>query len=662
VKRLRLLLATLALAFLSSSAFGQLVPVTVNLKQMFGTAEQSTAQVCVTLAYPNSTTFPVPPRVIGVGVIHPLNTQCQSPNSSGVVTFNLYGNDVIAVGGQTAVTYYVVEFYVDGQEVSGANYTINTTDSPVDLSAKAPLNNIGPIPTVAPTDAIYARKDGGNMPFTGPVTAPSVTVSGALSGGSASITGAVTAGSVTVTGALAAGSEAVSGAVTTQSINGDLWVGSGAGQYASMAACYAALTAGQACHVPAGWTETFAANLVLSKNQSGFVFHGNAGIFMGAFSITKASGIQAFIKGPATTGAGNAVKFNYTGSGIAFDIGDASADTAADHFENFVIDIQGATNSSSVIGMRLRRIQDSIFTSLLVVGTATASNQIGFALSDGGAGSFAGTNVWTNIRTAQVGTGMQLLSNANNNVITGSRLDSRNIGLDIQGGNGNIFMGLLEVITTAVNFGNSTNVFGNRIYFYGQGNTTDCAFGAAATGNLCDNVGAFPAAQVTVSGTPGTTNSIFNPYKYQIDNNGNVTAAGLITGNGGVTVASGKNLSTGRVLSVGAAPSCSVTGAGASATCSVFGTDSLGEIVIAAAGAGPAATGTLTITVSAGTLGSGRTICNVWPLSNATAWNARAEFQQTSTGNTGYVGNWDNNAAALVAANSYNVGYMCFGR
>lgn len=145
------------------------VSVTGNLKTLFAGNEQGTAQACITLAYPGSATFPSPPRVGGAGIIVPVNTQCVSPNGSGVVSFTLYGNDVITVGGQTGATYYIVEYYLDAQAVSGANYVFNVADSPVDLSVKLPMS-VPPVVTAPTGDNTYCRLDGSNCGFTGTPT------------------------------------------------------------------------------------------------------------------------------------------------------------------------------------------------------------------------------------------------------------------------------------------------------------------------------------------------------------------------------------------------------------------------------------------------------------------------------------------------------------
>lgn len=340
-----------------------------------------------------------------------------------------------------------------------------------------------------------------------------------------SVSGAgVTAKLFSVTLPIIGGGPASVTTLTAVNINGDLWVGNGAGQYASMAACNTAATAGQTCHVTANWTETFTGNLVL-KNKVCFQFHGLATIFLNAFQISAPSTVHACIRGPFSSATTNYVAFAYTGTGAALDFGDSTGDTDSDDLENFNIDIQSATNNSGVIGMRLRRIQDSIIQSVLVIGTSSSSNQLGFVL-DGSGGGFTGDNTFNSIRTFQVGTGIQFLGNANINVFNGARVQARNIGLDFQQANGNIFFGDVENLPTGVNFSNSANNFGNQIYLYGQVNTTDVVFGAAACGNFVANVGAVAGTQITVT-DPGACNDVWNPFTHHYDKAGNQFLSGM---------------------------------------------------------------------------------------------------------------------------------------
>jgi hypothetical protein len=223
--------------------------------------------------------------------------------------------------------------------------------------------------------------------------------------------------------------------------------------------------------------------------------------------------------------------------------------------------------------------------------------------------------------------------------------------------NGNTIYEDIENATgTANTIAANANNFHNAILCYCQGNTgtpKDITIGAGATGNSFLNIGANAAEGSGGITDHGSNNTFPDPYQFRQDPSGNIF------------MAAGRNLNTGRVLSSGTLPiSCAITGAGASATCSINGTnntDSLIELTIAAAGARPASSGTLTITFSAA-LGANRAICLLLPSSINTSWNARASFQQTSVGPAKWTGKWDNNGVALVTNNNYNVNAMCWGR
>jgi hypothetical protein len=426
--------------------------------------------------------------------------------------------------------------------------------------------------------------------------------------------------------------------------NNMLWVG-GASGYTSLAGCYAAIPGtGGTCWVVANYAETMGASLALTKNFAGFQFTGPATITMGSYQITKASSVSgAFVRGPVLGTGGSpigTVRFVYTGSGIPFDIGDPSKDSSGDAFTDLTIDTSGASNSASVAGFRARRLNVFEIADIVV---SCASAQTGFVAD--GTGTFTGDALWRNIRPFNCSTGLQLI-NANANSIMGGAIPGWKIGIDIQSGNGNFIVTDIENTPLGVNFANDPGVFGNRVFIYGQGNGTDFVFGTAANGNIADNIGAYPGATVTATDS-GSNNSVVNPYKYRIDKNGNVFLSG--------------NISEGRILASGAAPTCSVTGAGAHAGCKMVMTtsDSFPYARITT-GSGPSSSGTLTVTFSSplGAFG----ICQALPSSISAKWHPQASVFQTSSSNTAPVFAWDNNGANLAASSNYDVVLRCAGQ
>lgn len=476
-----LLALVLLVASFTTSASAQSVSVSVNLKTMFTTPEQGTSQVCISLAYPGSTTFPSPPRVIGTGVLVPVNTQCQSPNN-GVVSFLLYGNDVITVGGQAGVTFYIVEFFDSGNFVSGANYTINTADSPVDLSVKVPIS-VPPVVAAPTGDGTYARKDGGNQPFTGPIQAPSAAI----------------------TGALTAGSSSVSGTLTTQNANGDLWIGNGPGQYSSLANCIAAIPGtGGTCHVPNGWTDpTWTSNLTIGTSNTSIVLHGCATFPMSTFILTKPINvnnvaIRGTILAQRDLNTANCARFVSTGTSTPIVMGGAGFSSGV-YLSDFFVDITGA--GSSVHGIDLLGV-DPGHVYRVIVGGASSGSQIGLNMDGQFAGSSATTqNVIVDSFGASGGgvtTAIRCQNGCNYNVFNNlfPSINSTGIGLDLEcvsgaGAIGNIGSMDFEILGTGIQFGNCSAISGNRftLGLSGNSNTTDAIFGASSKNNFINFVG-----------------------------------------------------------------------------------------------------------------------------------------------------------------------------
>lgn len=122
-----------------------------------------------------------------------------------------------------------------------------------------------------------------------------------------------------------------------------------------------------------------------------------------------------------------------------------------------------------------------------------------------------------------------------------------------------------------------------------------------------------------------------------------------------------------RQIVSGTAPTCSVTGAGSTATCTVDtgGTDASGKLTITANGSGIAALGTftLTFTTASGAYGTNGTACTGNFMNGTGTWNARAGSPIfTTLGTTTQVANWDNNAVVLTSGSTYKVTYGCYGQ
>jgi hypothetical protein len=114
----------------------------------------------------------------------------------------------------------------------------------------------------------------------------------------------------------------------------------------------------------------------------------------------------------------------------------------------------------------------------------------------------------------------------------------------------------------------------------------------------------------------------------------------------------------------GPSSSCSATGIGATGSCNVLAgsTDSAGVMLLLANGAGPASSGTATVTFNS-SFGTTNNASCVGVLSNGSgSWNARASLIESNRALTAVTFAWDNNAVAVGAGQSYGISYWCHGQ
>jgi predicted secreted protein len=450
----------------------------------------------------------------------------------------------------------------------------------------------------------------------------------------------------------------ITGAATASQLNGVICLGT---TYTTIALGLAALPAsGGVVIVPNGYVETVGADIIVS-HDSGLLFMGTAAINMGTHQFKFAGGtangffIDSMIPFGSNGSPSAGVVFTYTGATTPFSFGDTTTDSFGLSLRNFAVNVAGG--GAAVAAITLNRLHPFSIENVRLIGT---TGQIGVKC-DGTAG-YTGDGVIKSLSTNGFTSGIQLFANGNAIEVSGGTSIANTAtggkGIDIVSGNGNWIKADIESATVGVNIAGSANNFGNRVSIYGQGNGTDFVLGALSSGNIVENVGANGGSIVISVTDSGTNNSVVNPYKLKADVNG------LITTSGGVTVSAGKNVSSGRLISTGTAPtSVAVTGAGASGTASLIAgsTDSAGIIRIACAGAGPAASGTITLTLSAA-LGVSFVTGELIPSSAVTAWNGRATIFQTNYSNATPIFSWDNNTVALVAGNSYDIIYRCVGQ
>lgn len=180
-------------------------------------------------------------------------------------------------------------------------------------------------------------------------------------------------------------------------LNNTLWVDGSA--YPTIAAAYAAANVGQIVMVPCGpnnapYAETLAANLVLSKAQTGIWFLCGGAITQGAFNIQVPAGVNGitltslFGKNSSPGGANAGFTLTgYTGTGAAIQVGASSADTL--DFTLKGIGISMASAGVGAIGIQLNRTQDFYLENPTVAGMVASAN-IGIQVNGTGSGSYAG--------------------------------------------------------------------------------------------------------------------------------------------------------------------------------------------------------------------------------------------------------------------------------
>lgn len=226
--------------------------------------------------------------------------------------------------------------------------------------------------------------------------------------------------------------------LTAQSTNNVLQVGSGSGQYSSLAACIAALpSTGGTCQIAPGWAETWAANLQLTKNNTGFQFMGPFSITAGTNQITCSTGAltSIFIKGQSPNGGlnqtgfgntgsfafgSNSGVFKYTGNGAFISCGDATGAKTSVELENFGIDLTGAGSSAIGVDATIWQLGGWI-RGLGILGTGSAGSQVGIQLDSSGGNNPFNWSIIDN-QIVNPGTGIVLNATAQEIAMRGNQI------------------------------------------------------------------------------------------------------------------------------------------------------------------------------------------------------------------------------------------------
>lgn len=470
------------------------------------------------------------PRINGTAIIAPTLGNVyyfdMVPNGSGAISGSLYSTrdstgllaGQIECGGSFTSVWYGMVVFVNGK--AGPETPIHAKNTAtIDISNVTPIAS-NPVVAAPTGDSTYARLDGGNQPFTSPISIPGLTNSGdtLLSSGKCIKWNADTgicrdsAGVVDVgngaagdsSGTIKATVGTFQGSVTAKTLNNSPVVGSGTGQFSSMAAAYSAASSGQTIFVSSGWSETFSSSLTMNKNNVGFVFEGNATITMGSNQlIISPTTTGAFIVssnllgGNPLGGAGvisnSGVRFIYTGSGTAFLIGGATVSpaTSALMLKGFTIDLTGATGSS--IGMDWLNVHGGChLENVFFNGNGASSTQTGLQIDAGG--NFSGdceihdswfANLQVGIASLGSSTGAVQENTYYNNIFFAGASSSTAYKFDWAFSDW-IFGSTISSWTTAVSF--TSNSQGDHGWISTNGTTTDVAFSTSLSNEIeCTN-------------------------------------------------------------------------------------------------------------------------------------------------------------------------------
>lgn len=286
----------------------------------------------------------------------------------------------------------------------------------------------------------------------------------------------------------------------------------GTPNYPSIASAYAALpSTGGTVLVPPNWAETFTANLVLNKPNSGILFLGVATITMGTFQITSPStAYNVFIRSLSAQGkfapiAAIGTVFLYSGTGDAIAIGDGANDCNGTQIEN--ISLVSTNSAQSGAGIRMVRTGQFMLKNL-TIGGGNGVNQIGIVIdgASSGIGTDSGLSGGINLTTVRIG--MQFINGAGPFTFRGFTWGGYAgagswIGIDVENSGGLQLLGIdingTVTSGTAINFGGSSA--NNYINAYLNANIgPDITFGASTSRNKV-------VVQSNYAGGPGVTDT-----------------------------------------------------------------------------------------------------------------------------------------------------------
>lgn len=321
------------------------------------------------------------------------------------------------------------------------------------------------------------------------------------------------------------GVSTLSGGVSTPKINNMFWVDGTT--FTTIAACYAAISAGGTCILPPGYTETLSANLILNKKNTTIQAMGLCTITLNSFNVQISQGtddvsiISPFTHSSDQGGNSQGCTLNgYTGSGAAIDVGSSAGFTYNTLIRGLQVNLSSA--AANAICYRLtNEVQGAMDDDSCIQGAV--SGQKGFSTVGTGA-LFAGLiRILSPECSAALGATnnicIQFGAISNDNMILGGHANVLGSGangsvcIDVSGatsGNNSVLGFDCDTGVTAVTIESTVNAALKGFVNVDSGVTNIANFGAGSFGNSITTTANLP---FTDSGTVGT-NSVINPARW----------------------------------------------------------------------------------------------------------------------------------------------------
>jgi hypothetical protein len=521
-------LRVIALFCMCASAFSQ-ATVTVSGHIITGSGTASSANISILWELVNDNGQICKVAASGI-IVPPSFSVTRAQLAAGIP---LIPNNTISCGTTLGANRW--RFTVKSGGVGTRQCSLNITGT-TNLDSVSCLNSLPTTPIPATGDSLYARIDGTNAGFTGPITGTSFNFSGTGTLANLNVTGSCTGCSAgtgttnTITkftngGTGAIGNSSITDNGTTVSIPRIFKRCYVDGvTYTTIASAYADSTKCLSVWLPPGYTETLSSDLVLSRSSVPIIFEGTATITMGTNRVTAAgtvNGISLIALGcGVTAGANLCVNFVYTGTGQAIVIGDSS--THSKDFYMHGISVQISGNGASCL--QINNL-DEFWVEHGKCAIQGGTNPIGVITN--GTGTFVGVGAFQDFHIISGG-GTNAIGYQFQNLTTHTQIIGGNLNLDsgvsavcvdIQGAlteSIELVMPNFNTCLTAVKVESSVTLVGGVVgsFRIDSGVTTPANFAAGTSSNQLTCVNCSNTHIVVDS---GTRNSVVFPLNTQVN-------------------------------------------------------------------------------------------------------------------------------------------------